>query len=177
MWNHTSLSVHKCTNSSCCLLSSVNPILCLILPSVHPCLSLWAAWPRYPLVPPGSGARHPCFATVPSKPLVMAALAPAVAACAHSRPPAQSLSRPIYLTQTRASRPSPGYLSSAWFSLGVSNSPVPLHPGNRNEMRGRGPSVLGDRSCVCLRGGGACLSSNLWGSSIKENGHNRQPWE
>eukprot|EP00064_Thunnus_orientalis_P007743 superscaffoldBa00000877_g7765 len=68
----------------------------------------------------------------------MSALAPAVAACAHSRPPAQSLSRPIYLTQTRASRPSPAYLSSAWFSLGVRNSPVPLHPGSHNETRGRG---------------------------------------
>ncbi|KAG8013576.1 Ral GTPase-activating protein subunit alpha-2 [Nibea albiflora] len=72
----------------------------------------------------------------------MAALAPAVAACAHSRPPAQSLSRPIYLTQTRASRPSPAYLSSAGFSLGVSNSPVPLHPGNRNEMKGEGALCL-----------------------------------
>lgn len=44
-------------------------------------------------------------------------LAPAVAACAHCRPPARSLSRPIYLTQTGASRPGPAYLRSAGFSL------------------------------------------------------------
>lgn len=112
------------------------PILCL--PFVHLCLSLWAAWPWNPLVPLGSGARHPRFATLLSKPLVMAALAPAVAACAHSGRPAQSLSRPIYLTQTRASRPSPAYLSSAWFSIG--SSPVPLHAGSRDEMRGKGIS-------------------------------------
>lgn len=107
--------------------------------SVHLWLSLWAAWPCYPLELPGSGARHPSFATVPSKPLVMVALASTVAACAHSRTPAQSLSRPIYLTQTRASRPSPAYLSSSWFSLGVRDRPVPLHPGSHNEMKGREP--------------------------------------
>jgi len=71
-------------------------------------------------------------------------LAPAVAACAHSRPPAQSLSRPIYLTQTGDSRPSPAYLGSAWFSLGFRNSPVPLHPGSCN----------GVWVCVCV-----CVSS------------------
>lgn len=107
--------------------------------SVHLWLSLWAAWPCYPLELPGSGARHPSFATLPSKPLVMVALAPTVAACAHSRTLAQSLSRPIYLTQTSASRPSPAYLSSSCFSLGVSNRPVPLHPGSHNEMKGREP--------------------------------------
>lgn len=119
----------------------------------------WAAWPASPLVPPGSGACHPAFATVPSKPLVMAALAPAVAACAHSRPLAQSLSRPIYLTQTPAPRPSPAYLSSAWFSLGVSNSPVPLHPGSGNEGEGalcRATWVVWEWVCMCL-------TSNLWG--------------
>lgn len=145
---YTSIQTHPV---SCHPLLPCPVILCIIPPSVHLRLSLWAAWPWYPLVPPGSGARHPRFATVLSKPLVMATLAPAVVACAHSRPPAQSLSHPIYLTQTGASRPSPAYLSSAWFSLGVSNSPVPLRPGNCNEMRGRGLSLLSDWSCVWVR--------------------------
>lgn len=95
----------------------------------------------------------PALPRFPSEPLVMASLAPAVAACAHRRHPAQWLSHPIYLTQTRSSRPSPVYLSSAWFSLGVSNSPVPLHPGSHHEMRWRGwewVSVFRDESCVSL---------------------------
>lgn len=76
--------------------------------------TLWCVPAQVPVIP-----ALPWF---PSKPLVMAALALAVAACAHIRPLAQSLSRPIYLTQTSAFRPSPAYLSSAWYSLGFSNS-------------------------------------------------------
>lgn len=102
------------------------------------------------MVPLGAGARHPSFATVLSKPLVMATLAPAVAACARSRPPAQSLSQPIYLTQTGASRPSPAYLGSAWFSLGVSNGPAPLRPGNCNGLGGEGWRLCGVARVVCV---------------------------
>lgn len=71
----------------------------------------------------------------PSKPLVMAALALAVAACAHSGPPSQSLSGRICPTQTRGSRPSPAYLGSALFRPGCGASPVPLHPGTCSERR------------------------------------------
>lgn len=110
-----------------------------------------AAWLWYPLLPRGSGARHPHFATVPSQSLVMATLAPAVVACAHRRPLAQSLSHPIYLTQTRVSRPGPAYLSSAWFILGTSSSPVPLHSGICNKMRGWGGGPLCLSRVVCER--------------------------
>lgn len=81
----------------------------------------------------------------------MAALAIAVAACAHYRLPAHSLSRPIYLTQTTASRPGPAYLSSAWFSLGVGHSPVPLHPGIKTEVGGGVgvPCAAQIEMCIC----------------------------
>lgn len=126
---------HKSTNPLCVLLSILLSFVFFHPSSIsdRPCE---AAWLRYSLVPRGSGARHPHFATVPSQSLVMATLAPAVVACAHHRPLAQSLSHPIYLTQTRVSRPGPAYLSSAWFILGISSSPVPLHSGNCNKMRG-----------------------------------------
>lgn len=89
--------------------------------------TLWCVPAQVPVIP--------ALPRFPSKQLVMAALAPAVAACAHCRPPAQLVSLPIYLTQTRASRPSP-ISAQPGTSLGVSNSPVSLHPGNHNEMRG-----------------------------------------
>lgn len=104
--------------------------------------TLWCVPAQVPVIP--------ALLRFPSKPLVMAALAPAVAACAHSRPPAHSLSRPIYLTQTRASQPSPAYLSSAWYSLGVSSGPVSLHPGNHNETRGRRASAFSSESSACV---------------------------
>lgn len=102
----------------------------------------------------GSGVCLPLFSTLLSKPLVMAYLAPAVAACAHSRPPAQSLSCPIYLTQTRASQPCPAYLSAGWLSVGLNTDLRPLLSGNQNASR-RGSVQVSHVSlhepCLCAQ--------------------------
>lgn len=155
--------------------SSSSLFSCFTLPFVHFVWNseqlghrtLWCVPAQVPVIP--------ALPRFPSKPLVMAALAPAVAACAHGRPPAQSLSRPIYLTQTRASRPSPSYLSSAWYILGGSNSLVSLHPGNQNEMRGRWASAFSNQSRVCFRARvhvfvKQFVRCRLW----QKHGHNRQ---
>lgn len=104
----------------------------------------------------GSGACHPHFSTLLSKPLVMAYLAPAVAACAHSRPPAQSLSCPIYLTQTRAFQPCPAYLSAGWLSFGLSTNLKPLPPGNQKASR-RGSAECFVAVCMSL----ACVHMGI----------------
>lgn len=114
---------YEYSNTSCFLLSFVLFYPLSISGSLSEMLGHGTLWCLLAQVP-----SHPRFATVLSKPLVMATLAPAVVACAHSRPPSQSLSHPIYLTQTRASRPSPAYLSSAWFSLGVRKQPSATPP-------------------------------------------------
>lgn len=105
-------------------------------------LTLWCVSAQVSVIP-----ASPWF---PSKPLVMAALAPAVAACAHHRLLAQWLSCPIYLTQTSASPPSPAYLSLAWFVLGVRFSLVSLYPGSQNEM-GEEALAFNNYGFVCLR--------------------------
>lgn len=85
-------------------------------------------------------------------------------------PPAQSLSHPIYLTQTTDhSQPSPAYLGSAWFSVGIANILVPLQPGNSNETWGGGPlgwvtSVVFEWECDCW-----AICQVL---SVEENSHN-----
>lgn len=123
---------------ACDLTGSLSVLVNSLFP-LHSCVS-------------GSGACHPLFSTLLSKSLVMAYLAPAVVACAHSRPPAQSLSCPIYLTQTRAFQPCPAYLSAGWLSVGLSTDFRPLLPGNQNASRrdsARIPPVCLHVPCLC----------------------------
>lgn len=127
IWNYGKLPVGYCLVPVCDLPGSLSVLVNSLFP-LHSCVS-------------GSGACHPLFSTLLSKPLVMAYLAPAVAACAHSRPPAQSLSCPIYLTQTRASQPvQPISVQAGW---ALASAPTSGHSSLAIQMN------LGGIWCEC----------------------------
>ena len=115
------------------ILLPIFPILCPGLPSVHPCLSLSSL----ASVPSGASRLRcpsPCLCHGSLKAIGHGCFGP----CCGGMCPQQA-PRPVTVASYLSNPdPSPAYLSSAWFSLGVSNSPVPLHLGSGNEMRGRG---------------------------------------